>query len=91
MSDLQRMKTEALTKGTVHVCGEMDIPVNEGPAAAFENANRIAEECGYLARLDHSRLRISGGDITGEYIFDWFHARKCQKIEHWTAQSVWME
>lgn len=49
--------------GVVHIFGELDLPLSGTPEDAFERANDIAEQCGYLARrVGEDRLEVWGHD-----------------------------
>jgi hypothetical protein len=50
--------------GIVHLFGEMDLPLKSTRDEAFERANYIAEQCGYLAmRVGEDKLELYGHDI----------------------------
>jgi hypothetical protein len=49
--------------GTVHLFGEMDLPLVDTREGAFEQASRIAAACGYRARrVGEDRLEVRGRD-----------------------------
>jgi hypothetical protein len=49
--------------GIVHIYGEMDLPLHDTRDEAFERANHIAEQCGYLARrVGEDQLEVWGHD-----------------------------
>lgn len=55
--------------GTVHVFGEMDLPYYSTRDEAYEQANDIAEQCGYIAkRIGEDRLEVWGHD-TDEHFY----------------------
>lgn len=89
----ERMMREAERTGRVWLGGEMDLPANEGPAIALARAAKIAENCGYIAgyKYGHSAISVSGGDIPGEIVLDWFHPGnselKCITI--WRPESAY--
>ncbi len=48
---------------TVHLFGEMDLPLGDTRDSAFEQADSIAEQCGYFVRkIDEDRLEVWGHD-----------------------------
>jgi hypothetical protein len=94
MTNAERVAAEAMRTGQFHLGGEMEFPANQGPQAAYHAAAKIAEECGYSVswRYGHSAIAVSGGDITGEYVIDWFNyeAHWARRVEHWTNETAWL-
>jgi hypothetical protein len=88
----QDIMNEAKETGRVWLGGEMEFPFEITCGEAAHLAYQIANACGYLVRLQgSSRLAISGGDIIGEIVLDWFSpdATYPAKVEHWTCESAW--
>lgn len=55
-------------EGIVHVFGEMDLPYRDTRDRAFEQANDIAEQCGYVVRkTGDDRLEVWGSDDDEHY------------------------
>lgn len=86
---VDRMKAE----GVVSLGGEMDFPVGLTCREAYRRAADIAEACGYLVGYHHgqSALCISGGDIPGYVVLDWFDADRPgpEKVELWSADAAY--
>jgi hypothetical protein len=86
---------EAKREGRIWLGGEMEIPLNSTPQQAYEIAANIAEACGYLVGFcrGHSAIEISGGEIPGYAVLDWFSpdAKRPKKLELWSAQEAWFE
>ena len=84
---------DAEHKGRIWLGGEMEFDVNQGPGVAWQQANLVAEACGYLAGLSGYRLTISGGDIPGYVVIDWFtpNAMKPGKVELWACEVAYDE
>jgi hypothetical protein len=72
----------------------MEIPMGlmAGPAR-FALAN-IASECGYLVSSNgRSTITVSGGDIPGYVVLDWFDSDRPGpiKIEHWESSECYTQ
>ncbi len=53
----------------MHVFGEMDLPYFQNRDEAFEQANDIAEQCGYIARQVNDDILEVWGHDTGEHFY----------------------
>ena len=87
----QRIMDQAFTTGRIWLGGEMDLPANEGPEPAYQRAVMIAEECGYIVgRRGSSRFSVTGGDIPGEIILEWYEYDRLDLgcVEVWSCQSA---
>ena len=92
----EQICTEAKRTGKIWLSGEMEIDVNTTPAEAYHAAVGIAEACGYLVDWYHgarSMIQISGGDIPGYVVLDWFRPDKrgIVKVELWFSESSYLE
>lgn len=55
--------------GTVHVFGEMDLPLYSNRDEAFSMANEIAMQCGYVAQvIGDNRLEVWGHDTSEHFV-----------------------
>ncbi len=55
--------------GIVHIYGEMDLPLQDTRDKAFEQANAIAAQCGYLVRrVGEDQLEVWGHDDDEHYL-----------------------
>ena len=95
MRPIKLIAEEAKKTGVVWLGGEMEIPANQGAAAAFAAACRVAEVCGYIATWKYRGVAFSvaGGEIPGEVILDWFspEAKDLVKIEVWTSVAEYLK
>lgn len=69
--------------------GEMELPIGLRCHEAYALMAHIAEECGYLVgKRGQSVLHVSGGDIEGYYVLDWYDGERPGpvRIEHWTCK-----
>ena len=74
--------------------GEMQFHINLGASFARNEAMRIAEECGYLvSRKGFDAFTVSGGDILGYVLVDWFSPENAElyKVEQWTCKTHWLK
>lgn len=73
--------------------GEMEIPTGITSTQAYAIANKIACSSGYLVSHRGGRLTISGGDIRGYYVLDWFDTERPGpvKVEHWTSEDTYLD
>lgn len=63
---------EAKVSGIVHICGEMEFPLTASAAEAFACMSKIASACGYIVGWrGRSAITVTGGDIPGEFTFQW--------------------
>ena len=90
--NLQSIKNRAKSEGVIWLGGEMEFPANSNLHEAIVKTNDIAEACGYVAHARGTRLTISGGDIPGYVVLDWFNnpEKGPQKIELWTEGAVYL-
>ena len=91
--ELQKRLQQARDSGTLWIIGEMQFPIKHGAYEAYQVACDIAEQCGYLVSRQHrgSSFVISGGDLVGYVVCDWYDGAVIAKVEHWTCQTAWME
>lgn len=85
---------ESEHKGHVWLGGEMEFDTNQGPGVAYQQAYHVAECCGYMVGLSGgTRLTISGGDIPGYIVLDWYRsdALKPGKVELWGCDAAFDE
>ena len=87
---------ETVKEQNLWLGGEMEIPFDSTPQEAYQIAAHIAESCGYLvgwAYGSRSAIQITGGDIVGYYVIDWFRPDKrgIVKIEHWTSTAKYYD
>lgn len=82
---------DAKRTGRIWFGGEMEIPIG-GLHEAYRAAVHVAEECGYVATVHGTRRTITGGDIPGYVVLDWFNDPQHgpQKIELWTEEAAYM-
>lgn len=77
--------------GRVWIAGEMEFPADASREAAYQHCAKIAEACGYVVRrVGSDRLEITGGGLCGFAVCDWFGTDKCQKVEFWHAENVYL-
>jgi len=85
---------EAKATGRVYICGEMDFPANEGVAVAWERANHIAEECGYIVnRNRNSAILTIYPPYSSQYVtLDWISPERpdLAKVTVWTPQEAYL-
>jgi len=92
MLDAKRMAKEARDTGRVWVVGEMDFDCNQGVAVATEQAQAIADQCGYLAtRQRGSAILTIYPPYSSQYVsLDWISPERpnlvCVTV--WTPQSA---
>lgn len=91
--ELYKRLQQAHETGTLWIVGEMAFPIKQGAYEAHKIACYIAEQCGYLVSWQHrgSSFIISGGDIVGYIVGDWYDGAVIVKVEHWTCQTAWMQ
>ena len=91
---INRVRNSAPT-GRIWLCGEMEFDCNEGAAVAYKQAVVVAEACGYLVewRYGHSAFSITGSEIIGYVVFDWFspQGKELVKVEFWSSEDVWIK
>ncbi len=88
LDEVQKMVRE---RGRVWLGGEMEFDVCKGGPEAYRQAAKIAEACGYsVERLGKGwRIKVSGHEIAGYYVFEWFKGRaEIVKIQHWTCDGT---
>jgi hypothetical protein len=84
----------AKTTGRLWLGGEMEFPFPARIRDTEQAAVNVAENCGYLVTRDGmSRLQISGGDIPGYIVLDWFQSDRIgpEKVEPWTSESAYAD
>lgn len=89
----QSVAKHAAKTGTIHLGGEMTLKANDYIQNTRRDAARIAEDCGYIVSMHgSSRMHISGGDISGYVVLDWFDASRPgpEKIEHWAESAAYV-
>lgn len=85
-----------LNGSIVWLGGEMEIPIDSTLTEAYHKALQIASACGYVvrwARGGRTALEISGQDINGYFVLEWFEPdrRGIQKVEHWTCTATYLD
>lgn len=90
MTMIEGIVQKTKTEGVVWLGGEMEFPFQSTYHEAFSLMNNIACDCGYLVIRSGSRITVSGGDIVGYFVLDWYDtSNPCpQKIEHWTCKEL---
>lgn len=93
MTMIEGIKKKVQTAGSVWLGGEMEFPFQSTVYEAYSLMNHIACDCGYLVGRNGSRITVSGGDIVGYFVLDWYDvSNPCpQKIEHWVCKEAYFE
>ncbi len=64
--------------GTVHIYGEMDLPLYSNRDEAFVLANDIAMQCGYAAQIiGEDRLEVWGHDTYEHFVIVFDNQKRC--------------
>ena len=92
---VDKMIKESDETGRIWVIGEMEFDTDKGPAFAYHQAAKIAEACGYMVgwKYGYSAFSVTGPEIIGQYVFDWFdpEAKRLVKIEAWSAVEAYSQ
>lgn len=90
----EQIAERAKREGVVWLGGEMEFTANEGPSAAYYQAVKVAEACGYVVSwaYGHSAFKVTGGEILGYVVVDWFNpdAKQLAKVEIWMPETAWL-